>query len=193
MKIDGKFELESIEVQKTLGNEIGIYFAGEEQKRLAFSFDSAKKAISCAKKLKKVLNVKYNITTEVETLLLNEKINKQVITERGGKTMANKKRNVNVKQLCRDCIDAGTSAEETKAKIAAVYTDEGKDEKYAQGRAKAVYSSIRKEKGLAPVTKVPETKTVVKAPAEETPIQEIVETAEESAVEEVTTEVEVTE
>jgi len=73
MKVDGKFELESIEVQKTLADEIGIYFTGGGEKRLAFAFDSPRKAISCAEKLKKVLNVKYNIVAEVKTLLLNEK------------------------------------------------------------------------------------------------------------------------
>jgi len=87
MKVDGKFELEIIKVQKTITDEIGIYFTGEGQKRLAFTFGSPKKAISCVKKLKEVLNVKYNIVTEIETLLLKEKINNRNITsERDGKS-----------------------------------------------------------------------------------------------------------
>lgn len=154
MKVVGKFELESIEVRKTVGDEYGIYFAGEGQEQLAFPYHSAKKVISSAKKLKEVLGVKYNISAEVEIAALNEEEQETNIQERGKRTMSNKKRKVNVKQLCRECIDQKMTSEETLVKIAAVYTGEGKDEKYALARAKSVYSSIRKEKGLAPLKKI---------------------------------------
>jgi hypothetical protein len=154
MKAVGEFELKSMVVSQTRGDEFGIYFLGEEgQRKLAFAFSKAKKAISSIKRLKKDLGVQYNIEKDVLNIASMEEEEKEESVEKQKKgigTMANKKRDVNVKQLCRNAIDNKIAAEDILAEIAAVYTDEGKDEKYANGRARSVYSSICKEKGLAP-------------------------------------------
>jgi hypothetical protein len=53
---------------------------------------------------------------------------------------------VNVKQVCRDMIAGGKGKEEILTDIANLYKDAGKEEKYAQSRARAIYNDISKEK-----------------------------------------------
>jgi len=95
--------------------------------------------------------------------------------------MANKKRDVNVKGLCRECFDQNMEKGAIIEKIAAVYTEEGKDKDYAVKRAKAVYSSIRKERGLAaPEKKGPKKKIEVVVEKEEVEKEEVEEEVEYS-------------
>jgi len=78
MKAFGKFELKLMEVKVTVADEIGIYFVGETGERgLALAYNSPKKAISSVKKLKKVLDVEYNIEKDIVERSLKEK--KEVI------------------------------------------------------------------------------------------------------------------
>ena len=156
MKAVGKYELERMQVKQTLGDEFGIYFRGEGQSNLAFAFPTAKKAISSIKKLKKVLGVQYNIEKEVLEIASKEEEVIEITEEKqekGIQIMANKKRGVNVKQLCRDAIDNGMSEVEILTKVADVFLGEGKDEKYAKNRSWAYYVAICKEKGKAPPKK----------------------------------------
>lgn len=204
MKVSGEFELESISIKKTIGDEIGIYFCGEEKERLAFPYDSAKKAISSIKKVSKVLNVPYNISAEIELIALNE--NEQVIdnsNRKGKRTMANKKRNVNVKQLCKELVAQNKTVDEITTEIISVYISEGKDEKYAKNRARAYIAWVVKEFGLEPQKKSTNAKVVTttekrttKEKTAETsqvtnPVLEIVESQPEEAEVETETEEEV--
>jgi len=178
MKAFGKFELKLMEVKVTVADEIGIYFVGETGERgLALAYNSPKKAISSVKKLKKVLDVEYNIEKDIIERSLREK--EEVTetatkhTEKGTKKM-NVKRNVNVKQLCRDEVDAGKDMQAVLDTVAAVYVGEGKEEKYAYTRAKAVYADVCKEKGMAkpPRAKKAKKEEVETAPESTSDVQE---------------------
>ncbi len=52
---------------------------------------------------------------------------------------------VNVKKLCRDLLNEGKTKEEILAHISGLYKEAGKDDKYAQSRARAIYNDISKE------------------------------------------------
>jgi len=176
MKTIDNIELEKLEVDITPSDEFGIYFVAGGKRKLAFTYETAKKAISSVRKIKDVLGIQYNINTKAEVAALNEQKQKQSKPNKSKKeirTMANKKRDVNVKGLCRECFDQNMEKEAIIEKIAAVYTEEGKDKDYAVKRAKAVYSSIRKERGLAPEKKGPKKKIEVVVEKEEVEKEEV--------------------
>ena len=145
MKVIGEFNLETIEA-KFFFNDPCIYFRGEGREQLAFVFSSARKAISSAKKLSEVLKKPYNIMVEVQVLATNEKNQESksltVETIIGDKDM---KKAGNIRKVAKEQLESGKSQSEVLNSLIQTYVGMGKNEEYANSRARVVLISVLKK------------------------------------------------
>lgn len=143
-------DIDGVVVHRTLGDEIGIYFTFGPREWLAFPFCSAKKAIFSAKRIAQLLQVQYNISTEVEILAINERKKPTEVSsikmDVGGPTMA--KKAGNIRKVAKEMLEAGKTQTEVLSSLIESYKGLGKDDTYADNRARVVLVSVLKKMNL---------------------------------------------